>query len=100
MKMNRIVLFLVLLCSFSIIAQKKSDSIKRDIDRFSSLLDTNLDSAFYFINKAHRESIALGNDSLMARTYYNIGFYKTKKLKENLSFIHLSKLSGKKNYYL
>lgn len=75
MKMNRIVLFLVLLCSFSIIAQKKSDGIKRDIDRFSSLLDTNLDSAFYFINKAHRESIALGNDSLMARTYYNIGFY-------------------------
>jgi signal transduction histidine kinase len=75
MKIKELVFLMFLFCGFYANAQSTINSIRRDIDSFSVLLDTDIDSAFYYIKKAHKKSIAIQNDSLLARTNYNIGYY-------------------------
>ena len=78
--MIRIAFFIFVLCSTYTSAQNAKRSIEKGIDSFSVRFDSDPDSAFYYINKAHKESLALQNDSLMARTYFNLGyFYNSKK---------------------
>ena len=56
-------------------AQNRSQEIKNDINLFSKYLATNSDSAKYYIQRAYTKSIVYKNDSLIARTSYNFGYY-------------------------
>lgn len=56
-------------------AQTMSKRIEKDIDRYASHLETKPDLAFYYISKAYRSSIQIGNDSLIARSLCNLGYY-------------------------
>lgn len=64
-------------------AQSVPKMIEKDIQLFSEYLTTNSDSAYYHIQRAYKKSVALKNDSLIARSLYNIGYYNY--LKKNLS---------------
>ena len=56
-------------------AQTMSRRIEKDIDRYASYLETKPELAFYYINKAYRNSVDIGNDSLIARSLCNLGYY-------------------------
>lgn len=60
-------------------AQTMSRRIEKDIDHYASHLETKPELAFYYIDKAYRNSIRIGNDSLIARSLCNLGYYHYSK---------------------
>ena len=94
-----IVLFLY--CWLDLAAQNETAQIKKDITLFSKFLDRNLDSANFYIRRAHAKSLVLKNDSLLARTCYNLGYYYYLKNKVDSSKMYLKKgleFSRKSNF--
>jgi len=95
------IIFFLLLCMMQGNAQNESKKVKNDIDSFSKFLDKNLDSANYFIRRAYAKSIVLKNDSLLARTCYNLGYYYYLKNNVDSAHIYLKKgleFSKKSNF--
>ena len=85
------VLWLSLYCWLDLAAQNEATKIKNDITLFSNYLDRNLDSAHFYIRRAHAKSLVLKNDSLLARTYYNLGYYYYLNNKADSSKMYLNK---------
>ncbi len=56
-------------------AQSMSKQIEREIDLFALNIDSKPEVAFYHIDKAYKQSVALQQDSLIARSLYNLGYY-------------------------
>ncbi|MBL7885797.1 MAG: sensor histidine kinase [Flavobacterium sp.] len=77
MKQNGIkIITLFLWVTFSQLkAQVVSQSVEKDIRLFSVYLSTNSDSAYHYIQRAYKKSLVLKNDSLIARSLYNLGYY-------------------------
>lgn len=77
MKQNGIkIITLFLWVTFSQLkTQVVSQSVEKDIQLFSRYLSTNSDSAYHYIQSAYKKSLALKNDSLIARSLYNLGYY-------------------------
>lgn len=72
-------------------AQVVSQSVEKDIQLFSGYLSTNSDSAYHYIKRAYKKSLVLKNDSLIARSLYNLGYYHYLKKNTNESKRHLIK---------
>ena len=82
-------------------AQNEGKKVKNDIDSFSKFLDKNLDSANYFIHRAYAKSVVLKNDSLLARTCYNLSYYYYLKNSVDSSKVYLKRgleFSRKSNF--
>lgn len=96
MKQNGIkIITLFLLATFcQLKAQVVSQSVEKDIQLFSGYLSTNSDSAYHYINRAYKKSLALKNDSLIARSLYNLGYYHYLKKNTVESKRHLIKALG------
>lgn len=93
MKQNGIkIITLFLWVTFSQLkAQVVSQSVEKDIQLFSRYLSTNSDSAYHYIQSAYKKSLALKNDSLIARSLYNLGYYHYLKKNTVESKRHLIK---------
>ncbi len=91
MKQNGIkIITLFLLFTFcELKAQTVSQSVEKDIQLFSEYLSTNSDSAYHYIKSAHKKSLAIKSDSLIARTLYNLGYfhYLKKNTKDSKRYI-------------
>lgn len=61
-------------CTYSF-SQKKVNGIEQDIHQFSVRVESNPDSAYFFIRRAYNESVRQNNDSLRARSLFNLGYY-------------------------
>jgi len=81
------VILLSMYCSSKLTAQNQSHEIKNDIVLFSNSLAINSSSALFYIRRADAKSVALKNDSLLARTSYNLGYYYY--LKNNVDSAHI-----------
>lgn len=95
------ILLLLLYCWFDLAAQNEAAQIKKDITLFSNNLAINSDSAYFYIQRAHAKSLVLKNDSLLARTSYNLGYYYYLKNKVDSSKMYLKKglqFSRKSNF--
>lgn len=95
------VIFFSLICMVQVTAQQGSERVKSDIDSFSKFLDKDLDAAHYFIQRAYTKSIVLKNDSLLARTCYNLSYYHYLKNNVDSSKVYLKKgleFSKKSNF--
>ena len=95
------VIFISLLCMMKGSAQNEGKKVKNDIDSFSKFLDKNLDSANYFIHRAYAKSVVLKNDSLLARTCYNLSYYYYLKNSVDSSKVYLKRgleFSRKSNF--
>ena len=88
---NYFTLLLLLYCWFDLAAQNEDKEIKKDITLFSNSMAINSDSAYFYIQRAHTKSLVLKNDSLLARTCYNLGYYYYLKNKVDSSKIYLKK---------
>lgn len=85
------IIFFSILCIVQSNAQSGSEKVKSDIDSFSKFVDNDLDAAHYFIQRAYLNSIVLKNDSLLARTAYNLSYYYYLKNNVDSSKIYLKK---------
>lgn len=56
-------------------SQQKHKEIIVDIEQFAVELNTNPSLAFKYISRACKNSILIKNDSLIARSYCNLGYY-------------------------
>lgn len=91
---------LVTFCQLN--AQIVSQSVEKDIQLFSEYLSTNSDSAYHYIKRAYKRSLILKNDSLIARSLYNLGYYHYLKKNTDESKRYLVKAlnySKKSNFY-
>jgi signal transduction histidine kinase len=70
-------LIVALLTIFPIVlhGQKMSLRIEKEIDSFAFYLEKNPEKAHSHIKYAYRNSVAIGNDSLIARSLCNLGYY-------------------------
>lgn len=85
------IIFFLLLCIAQGSAQTGSEKVKSDIDSFSKYLDKDLDIAHKYIQRGYANSIVLKNDSLLARTSYNLCYYHYLKNNVDSSKIYLKK---------
>ena len=65
----------VLLCFFNLSNAQNNTKIEFLIKKFDENKNSNLDSAFIYINKAKRCSESSKNDFLLATCYFKIGYY-------------------------
>lgn len=85
------VIFFMFLCVMKVDAQNDSQKVQHDIATFSKFLSKNSDSAIFFIRRAHAKSKVLKNDSLLARTNYNLGYYYYLKNNVDSAKVYLKK---------
>ena len=71
---GKAILLVLFFFSIDFYAQNRDD-IEKDIGLFAACVDSNPEQAFRHIDKAYHKSIALKNDSLIARTSCNLGYY-------------------------
>lgn len=74
MNVNLLIAFFAVSSSM-LYAQSMSKQIEREIDLFALNIDSKPEVAFYHIDKAYKQSVALQQDSLIARSLYNLGYY-------------------------
>jgi len=100
---GKAILIVLFFSSIGFYAQNRVKEIEKDISQFAAHLDTNSDLAFFYINKAYHESIAINNDSLMARTSCNLGYYyytKSNMAEAKRKCYEAASFSKKANYYM
>ena len=68
-------LWFLLLCFFNLSNAQNNTEIEFLIKKFDANKNSNLDSAFIYINKAKCFSESSKNDFLLATCYFKIGYY-------------------------
>jgi len=71
--------------------QKMSQRIEKEIDSFAIYIEENPEKAHSRITDAYRKSVAIGNDSLIARSLCNLGYYNYLKEDYPSAKAHYSK---------
>lgn len=85
-----IIFLLSSICFVANLNAQSKKQVEDDINLYASFLNTNLDSSFYYINIAHQKSLILKNDSLIARTTFNMGnyFYLTEDYETSSKYVN------------
>ncbi len=71
--------------------QNRLQRIEKEIDSFTIFIDNNPDKAHHHIKNAYQQSVAIGNDSLIARSLCNLAYYDYLKRDYTSARAHYSK---------
>jgi two-component system NarL family sensor kinase len=71
--------------------QKMSQRIEKEIDSFAINLEQNPEKAYSHLSKAYQKSVAIGSDSLIARSLCNMGYYAYLKKDYPLAKAHYTR---------
>lgn len=75
----RIILKLIsvalLFCNSLVQAQLGKQQVKTSINKFEQYINSDIDTSYYFLKKAYKESLLLKNNELIAESLYNFGKY-------------------------
>ncbi len=73
----RIILKLIsvalLFCNSLVQAQLAKQQVKTNINKFEQYINSDIDTSYYFLKKAYKESLLLKNNELIAESLYNFG---------------------------
>ncbi len=87
---NFIIFLLLSICFAANLEAQNKKQVENDINLYARFLNTNLDSSYYHINIAYQKSLVLKNDSLIARTTFNMSnyFYLTENYEASSKYVN------------
>ncbi|UQB70378.1 ATP-binding protein [Epilithonimonas zeae] len=98
---KKLLIFFIILNNIFVFAQKKIEKLDRLFDKFSSVINKDSDSAFYYCNQAAVLNKKIGNDYyasrcfiLYAAYYYHIGNNRKSKDYNEKAFLYAKKTNN------